>query len=152
MEKVRNFVVKYQVWFKLAAIAIIIAAIFSPLYSRSVYPPFLFNKLFYYLEILIEKRDFLFLFVVIFLSISSISLLLSFFIKQFNFISSISYNLMMIFLFIFIFTDYSVKPRIGFYLFTFLFILNIIFTIVYFQQNIKCNFHNKQFENKRDDK
>ena len=37
MEKVRNFVVKYQVWFKLAAIALLICVLFTPLILSESY-------------------------------------------------------------------------------------------------------------------
>lgn len=133
MEKIKNFVVKYQIWFKIGAIAIIICTVFVPFvhYGLSTANQFNYSIWYYIINANFISPDYRFLSIIacIIFSLSVINLVLliiNCFVKKYLLANSIIYIINFLFI-IALYISYAcitinAIPHIGFFLALILFI------------------------------
>lgn len=136
MEKIKNFVVKYQLWFKIGAIAIIICTVFVPFvhYGLSTANQFNYSIWYYIINTNFISPDYRFLSILacLIFSLSIINLILlivNCIVKKYFLANSIVYTINFLFMTA-LYISYAcitinAIPHVGFYLALLLFLFNI---------------------------
>lgn len=153
MEKIKNFVIKYQLWFKLAAIALLICVLFTPYISSGraevtghmSFWDYVYDTS-YYVPLIGLQFHWIVSWIVFFISIISIVfVLLSLWKKPYFILFSISYIVDFIFIMaatIFAcvyekFPNEIAMPHVAFYISLILFIITILFLYFWKKDRLK---------------
>lgn len=152
MEKIKNFVVKYQLWFKIGAIVIIICTVFVPFvhYGLSSANQFDVSIWDYVLNLNVISPDYRYLSILscIIFSFSIINLILllvNCFVKKYLLTNSIVYTINFLFM-VALYISYAcitinTIPHVGFFLALILFIFNcfVLYNLVKHQKESRSS-------------